>query len=240
MTQPVAGGEVAGHPDRRGEQADRELGPRATVLERVETKSIEGGGVGGELGEPFVPGGLRVGLVEAHDVPDLAPETLVALLRLELRVGDARPVARRARDDAPVRRALVDHAHGLLQPGELIAAEPLAVEIVERVGRDDAPEADPGAAATRRFEQPRREPRRDVVQRLGDIPLDPGALHPGIEVRDVDVRRAPKVRRPRNRRRQSLLPDHCVHEDELPRLHVRPVHRELGQGVEALVHGRRS
>ena len=67
---------------------------------------------------------------------------------------------------------------------------------------------------------------------------DPRALHPGIEVGDVDEERTALVRRRRHGARQLFLPEVRGDGDDLPFLHVRAVDRQLGECLEALVHAR--
>ena len=190
--------------------------------------------------DTLVPGGDRIGLVEPQDVPELGPEALVGFVGAKPGEDHLRPVGMRAGNDAPVRGAVVDHSHRLLDPGQEIPPETGAVEAVESVGGNDPGEAHPGAAALRRVEQPLTEPRRDVLERVVGRALDPGALHPRVVVVDVDELRASAVGGSRHRPRELFLPDGCGHEQDLTRLDVGAMNPQLCHCLEALVHGRRS
>ena len=68
-------------------------------------------------------------------------------------------------------------------------------------------EADPRGAALGELEQPRAEPRRDVVERVDVGVLDPGALDVRVEVEDVDELRAAPVGGRGDRPGELLLPE---------------------------------
>ena len=85
-----------------------------------------------------------------------------------------------------------------------------------------------------------RQPGGHVVERLVGGELDPGPLHVRVEVGDVDVAGAAAVGGRRDRPGELLLTGEGGDGEQLARLQVHPVDSQSGDGVETLVHGRRS
>jgi hypothetical protein len=222
------------------EEADPQLRPGARQLDRVEAMLVQR--VCGRLQghDALVPGGLRVGLVEAVDEAELLTQLLVGRVRREARVDELRPVRMRAGDGAPVGRAVVYDLGRLLERGELVAAEQLGVEPVEGVGPDDAAEADPCRIPVAEPEQPLAVPRRDKAESLGISARDPRPLDERVVIEDVDEQGAQLVGRTCDRVDEFLLADGRRDPEDLPRLNVRAVNGEIADALDELVHGRRS
>ncbi len=240
MADTESGLEIAGLPVGGRKQPDRQLGARPAQLDRVEPAVVEPFRRGLQERDPLLPGRGRVGLIEPQHVPELVPEPLVRRVRVELREDQVGPVVRRARDRRPVRRAVVQDLHRLLEPRKLVAAEARAVDPLERRGRDDTGEADSRCAGLGEPAQPGTEPVRYVVERLEIGVLHAGALDERVEVEDVDELRASPVRSRRDRPRKLFLPEEGTDTDDLARLDVGAVDSQCREGLEARVHGRRS
>ena len=101
--------------------------------DRVEAPFGERRGHAHEGCEALLPGGDRVGLVEAADVGDLTPQPFERRVGLQARVDEHRPIAGGPGHDRPVGGARVDERHRLGQPGEHVERDQLGVDPVERV-----------------------------------------------------------------------------------------------------------
>ncbi len=146
VLDPVDGLEARGLPARGGQQADRQVGSRAVVVQRVEAA----------LGEPFggahervgarAPDGDRVLLVEPQHVQQLALEPLQPLARFELGEDEVGPDLRRARADRPVDRAVVDDLDALLDRRQQVLADQRRIEVGQQARRGRPRQCDVRAA----------------------------------------------------------------------------------------------
>ncbi len=240
VTDPTSRHEIPASPARPGEQTDGELGAGAAELERVEATLAERGCGFLERGDPPLPGRLRIRLVEAQEMPDLAPEPFVGRLLPEFGKDETRPAAAGARDDRPVGQPLVDHRAELVEPGELVASEEHRVETFERERIDDAREGDPCVGPLGKRREPLDGPPRHVVERRRVGVSDPRALEPRVVVGDVYEACAAAVCRLGDRPDELLVADAGAHCNHLARLNVRSVDCQLAEGAESVVQGRRS
>ena len=223
--------EVARRPVRRREQPDGQVGSGPVEPERVVTLIREPSGVRLQGRGALDPRLRRVVLVETADVRDVLPQLLVGGFPLEVGVHELRPRPCRHGDDVPARRHAVHDLTGLREIRQQIAAGACGVEPLQRARRVRARERDAGCVLVREMEQPLLHPRRCVVERVLGGVGDALALQPLVEVEDVDVLRAPQVRRARDLPRHLLLPDVAHDGYELPGLDVRAEDGELRELV---------
>src|SRR5262249_460382 len=135
---------------------------------------------------------------------------------------------------------LAHDAGGLLEARQTIAAEEGRVEALERVRVDDAGQRDARVAALGQHLDPLAVPRRHPPQRLRGGESYARALHVRVEVRAVDDQGGAPVRGVGDRTGELLLAGGCTDGRDLPGLDVGAVDREVGEGVEAVVHGRQA
>ncbi len=225
-----------------GSRPIRELGAGPRELDRVERAVVQGLRRGLQPGDPLVPGGLRIGLVEPVDMPELLPEALVGIVRRELGEDELRPLTVRAGDPAPVGGAVVDDPRRLAEPRQLVEPDERRVEAFEGIGPHDAAEADPRRGGLAEGEQPLAVPGWDEPEGLRIGVLDARSLDERIEVADVDEARAATVGSRRDGASELLLADRRADSEDLARLDVRAVDCELAEGhvARVRVHGRRS
>ena len=123
MPQALRGREVDSRPGRGRQQTDRQLGSGPAQFDCVEAVSGQPCGVVVQSRHALIPGGERVGLVEAQHVLKLAPELLIRLVRRQIGMDERRPRRMRRRDEAPVGRALADDLECLLHARQHVLAE---------------------------------------------------------------------------------------------------------------------
>ena len=223
--------EVAGSPVGGREEPDREVRARAVQAESVEVAIRQALGVRLELGRARDPGLRRIVRVEPADVRDVLPEPLVRGLGLEFRVDELGPRWGGHGDDVPARRHAIDDLAGLREVREEIASGARRVEPRERARRVRTREGDARGVLVGEVEQALSHPRRDEVERVVGRVQDALALHPLVEVDDVDVLRAALVRGASDAARDVLLADVARDRDELAGLDVRAEDGELGELV---------
>ena len=164
---PVDRRELGRFPDRRPEEAERQVRPRPVEVDRVEPAIGQRCGAAVEVAHPGLPGSHGIGLVEAADVRDRAPEAVVRLGGLVVREDELGPVRCRRGSGAPVRRMQVHNVADLGKEGQEVGAGAVGGHVVERVRRLWPGERDPGRALVREVPQPVDHPGRDVRERLG-------------------------------------------------------------------------
>ena len=86
---------------RARQQTNRQIGPRAVEMKRVQVESVELQRVLPDLLDSLLPCGCGVGLVEPADVDDVLPEPFEGLGAVEVRIHGLRPAERRIRRDGP-------------------------------------------------------------------------------------------------------------------------------------------
>ncbi len=184
-----------------------------------------------------VPGGDRIGLVQAEHVRELVGQ-LRERLAVEVGVDLRRPGRRRVGDDRPVRGAVVDDRARLLQARQQVAAGACRVEVVEQPGCAAARDPEPGAALLAEGEDALGVPRRHELERVLRCVRDPGALDPGVEVERVDEGRAAPVGGRRDGADERRVCRLGLDEEQLAGLEVgAEVDGELGESTCQLVGG---
>ena len=112
------------------------------------------------------------------------------VLGRQVGVDELGPGRRRAGQDRPVDLAAADDLAGLADRRQAVAAGAHGVEVVEQARGDGPGERDRGAALAAEREDALAEPRRDVLERVVGGVLDPRALDPRVEPREIDELRA--------------------------------------------------
>ena len=221
MLDPADRLEARGAPARGRQQADREVGARPLVVERVEAALGQPLGGADQRVGARAPGGDRVVLVQPQHVQQLAPRAAPAA-RSSSRSGKTRSAQtwRRARADRPVRRALVHDLDALAYRRQPVLADEHRIEVGHQPGRARAGQRDPRGALVAQREHPLAVPGRHELERLRARVLDPGALDVGVEPADVDELRAVPVRARRQRAHEVLLAGLAADRDDLVLLHV--------------------
>ena len=209
VREAVDGRELGGMPDRRPEEADRQVGARPVEVDRVEPRARSARSRSASA-SPSAPSRRR------RDRPRRAGTRA----RSPPRAGRApRPARRRGRRSRPtpasaqgathqfVVRAVDDRRPMLGQIGKQIDARALGRHAVERVRRLRPAERDPGRVLVREVLHPVGHPGRDVGERLRVAVQQPLALDPLVGVPDVDELGAALVGGSRDLAGQLFLAD---------------------------------
>ena len=188
VPQPVARDEVGGRASD-GSAASRSRssvpGPRSSIASNRRSARRVADAFSASMRSSQAA--VRVVLVEPQHVLELAARASRAHRPpASSGVDELRPRRVRARDDAPVGRALRDDPRDLRQDGQPVAAGQLGVETVEQPGCGRAGDRDPGAASLGVLQQPLPVPGRNELDRRPGRVGDPGPLHVRVEVGDVD------------------------------------------------------
>jgi hypothetical protein len=222
----------AGEPARAREQPDGEVGAVALEPDRVEAALGQPLGSPDRRRHPLLPRGHRVGLVQAADVRELPPELLDRRLLVELRIDRPRPPRGRIRDDRPVHRPVVDHLERFLDERQPVAAGAVLVEICEQAWLTRTGDGDVRRPLATQRKPALAVPVRHELERVVRRVLDPGALHVGVEVGDVDETSASLVRTGGHPADQRCMLELAGDADDLSGLHVgAEADCELGEPV---------
>ena len=174
-------GRASAGPPRVRRQPDREIGVRAVVAHLGQLQRVQRAPAGGQLRGPLLPGGDRVGLVEAHRRGDRLPQPLDVWFAEYL----LRPAPVRRRDHGP---ALLLPEHRLLAGHRLCHRERgglRRVDVVEQVRIGVAGQPDPDGSLGGVFLDPLDRPGPGLRQALEARVAEPRV--PDRAVRPVDL-----------------------------------------------------
>ena len=220
-------------PARPREQADRQVGARRLVVQRVEPALGQAPGDRDERVGARPPRRDRVVLVEPQHVQQPFVERCLRLLDREIREHERGPRRRRRRDHRPVGRAVVDDLARLLDRREPILAGAHGVEVLEQARRRRPRQRDPRGPLVAQREHAGAVPLGDELERLLARVLDPRALDPRVEPGDVDEPRAVAIGAGGDRAHQRLLTGLAADGDDLVVLNVgAEADDEVGEALE--------